>query len=713
MQVVSEFVIMEHYAEKAGHHYDLRFRQPDSDNFDSFATKKEIPLEKKDKKILLFKTTLHTREEALFTGTITSGYGKGKLKKWDGGKCIILKYSDKHISIEFRGNKIKGIYHFLQIDKKEKNQYLFFKGASSMSEKITLSENAQKVVESRYFMENEDWESFPERVAKNITESEEKENKEFYKKKFYEMIYNMEFLPGGRILRNAGRPKGTLFNCYHLECKDSIESIGQFIKDALILWSDGGGVGCNFSSLRPKGDKIKGKGGESSGLVSFIEAADHVSHTIESGGARRAAALASVDVSHPEVIDFIDAKMVDGKLEHFNISVGITNEFLDAVEENLNWDLTFNDKKYNTIPARDIWNKIVENMCKYAEPGILNMSNLTENNSWYFYPVTGVNPCGEATLSPDESCVLGSLILPKFIDHNGKTDWNKLKETIYNSVRFLDDTIDVNNFSHKKIEEKSYNGRRIGLGVMGLAEYLFYKKVRYGSNESIEKIEELFSFIRDNSYRASIELAKEKGPFPKFVVEKYLQSEFVKRLSVDIRKGIIEYGIRNVTVLCMAPTGTISLIPEVTNGIEPLFAKSYIRKDRVGNRVYLHPLYEKYLSEEGKVPDWFVDSYDLTTEEHFKVQVEVQKYTDGAVSKTINAPKGTTPKELSEVLLKYARSIKGTTVYVDGSKGHQILNRMTDQEAIRYLKRNGKLKSSFLTEEDVDCYVCNSQKSKQ
>jgi ribonucleoside-diphosphate reductase alpha chain len=714
MEIISKFILIKHKAVRAGLHIDLRFRIPDSKDWASFATKKEIPLNS-GKKILLIQTTLHSEKEALLTGTIKSGYGAGTLSKIDGGSCIILKYSKHHIAIDFRGKVLTGVYHFINMTKLGENQesYLFFKskGSEKMSEKVVLSENAQKVVESRYFMEDENWENFPERIAEKISELEG-DQKDHFRTKFKNMIYNMEFLPGGRILRNAGREKGTLLNCYHLPCGDSIEEIGDFIKESLILWSDGGGVGCNFSSLRPKGDKIKGKGGVSSGLVSFIEAADYVSKTVESGGARRAAALASVDVSHPEVIDFINAKLVDGKLSHFNISVGITNEFVSAVEHDADWDLTFKDKIYKTIPAREIWNLIIENLVKTAEPGLLNMSNVTENNSQYFYPVTGVNPCGEATLSHHESCDLGSLVLPKFINENGVTDWGKLREDIFNGVRFLDNVLDLNKFTINKIQEKAYNARRIGLGVMGLAEYLFAKKVRYGSDESIKVIQELFEFIRDNGYRASIALAIEKGPFPKFVAEKYIQSKFIRNLPVDIRKDIITHGIRNVTILSIAPTGTISLIPEVSNGIEPLFAKSYIRKDRVGNRIYLHPKYEELLISEVKVPDWFVDSYDLLPEAHVKVQAAIQHYVDGAVSKTINMPKGTTPEQLSELLLKYIRELKGTTVYIDGSRGSQPLNRMSDQESIRYLKRKGVLKSSSLTEEDVECYVCNSQKSK-
>jgi ribonucleoside-diphosphate reductase alpha chain len=709
MNVVSKFVLMEHLARRSGRHYDLRFKRPFGKLWDSFATKKELPPEP-GKRIIMWKTTLHSEEDALLTGRIESGYGAGILKKVDDGEAIIKKYKDYHMIIDFKGKKLSGIYHFFHpqaLDKKySDNAFMFFRGRdTTVKEQISLSENALAIAKNRYFLENEDWMSFSKRIA-SAPASIEKE-KSLYVEKFSEMVYSMNFLGGGRILRNSGREKGSMLNCFHLPCGDSIEEIGDFIKDSLILWSEGGGVGCSFSQLRPKGDPIKGKGGYSSGTVSFIEAANAVSKTIESGGARRAAALGSLSVSHPDIFDFIDAKIVQGKISNFNISVEVTNYFTDCVQKDLDWILEFNGKSYRTVKAREIWDKIISNMIAHAEPGMLNYDNITENNSWYFAPVTGVNPCGEAVLEPYGSCDLGSLVLPNFVNNGGGTDWQGLKETISLGVRFLDNVLDVNKFTITKISENAKNSRRIGIGVMGLAEYLFKKKVRYGSEESLKVIEELMSFIRDNCYLSSIELAKEKGWFPKFDRDLYLSSPFVKTLPKEIQDQIYEHGIRNVTLMAIAPTGTISLLPEVSSSIEPLFAKSFIRRDRAGNRVYIHPLYENLIKKSFKVPSWFVDAYDLTPAEHIVVQKTVQKFVDGAVSKTINLSKGITKEQLSELLLNNIKYLKGVTVYVDGSRPGQILNRMTDGQVVGYLKKNGKLASHFLTEDDVDCNVCS------
>lgn len=571
-----------------------------------------------------------------------------------------------------------------------------------MSKGMELSENALQVAESRYFMGGEDWEKCTYRVA-DVVSGAEGEKKNEYREKFHEMLYNMDFICGGRILRNAGRPRGSLFNCYVLPIGDSIDEIGQFFKESLQLWSEGGGIGCNFSSLRPKGDAILGKGGYSSGLVSFLAASDHTAATIESGGSRRAAALACVNVSHPEVLDFIDAKLEDGRLSYYNISVGISDEFLEAVELDSDWEFKFKQRSYGKMKAREMWNKMLKNMVECAEPGLLNFSNLTKNNSYYYDPIVSCNPCGEAPLEPHGICDLGSLVLRNFITGNVNTNWRKLENIIELAVRFLDDVIDINKYVLKENDIKAHNSRRIGLGVMSLAEFLFAKQLRYGSERAIAEVERTMKFIRDCVYQSLIKLSVEKGAFPKFEPVAYCKSSFVRKLPVSLRMDIKEKGVRCVTGLAVAPTGSVSLLAESTSGIEPLFAKVYRRSDRVGSRIYVHPLYKSFLESSEPIPDWFVDTYDLKPQDHFETQSIVQKYVDGAVSKTINLPAGTSIDDLSKLLLEYIKDLKGVTLYVDGSREGQVINRLTREEALEHLKKNNI--STSLTESDLKCNI--------
>jgi ribonucleoside-diphosphate reductase alpha chain len=592
--------------------------------------------------------------------------------------------------------------------------------------KIKMSENALAVAKSRYFMNGEDWHDCALRVANTIS-APEVSNKEKIRDEFYDMIYNMDFIPGGRILRNSARPRGSLFNCYHLPIGDSIEEIGQLYKDALTLWSEGGGIGVNFSPLRPRNDPIHGKGGNSSGLVSFMEGADFISRLIESGGSRRAAAIGHIDVSHPELLDFIDAKLekpditswlkedtpeevrqfvktnVDvGSLTHFNISVMVNNEFLESVEGNKDWTFKFKQKSYGTVKSRDIWNKIVTNMVKCAEPGLINWTTFAKNNSYYFQPVLGTNPCGETTLGPYEACDLGSLVLPNYITGNINTNWKKLEYNTKMAVRFLDNVIEANKYVLKEIDINVHKSRRIGIGVIGLAEYLYAKKVRYGSEKAVQETERLMQFIRNTVYQASVELAIEKGAFPQFDSSHYGKASFIRKLPAPLRSDIKKYGVRNCTLMALAPTGTISLLAEYTSAIEPLFAKAMTRHDRVSERMYIHPKYQEYLESGEEVPDWFVDSFDLEPKDHFEMQVACQKFCDASVSKTINLPAETTEEDLSALLLEYMYDLKGVTVYRDGSREGQILNKISEKEVHEYLSSKKKVENN-VDIKDINC----------
>jgi ribonucleoside-diphosphate reductase alpha chain len=313
-----------------------------------------------------------------------------------------------------------------------------------------------------------------------------------------------------------------------------------------------------------------------------------------------------------------------------------------------------------------------------------------------------ISNCGETTLGPYGVCDLGSLVLPNFITSgNINTNWEKLKEVVKVAVRFLDNVIDVNKYVLKEIDINAHKSRRIGIGVIGLAEYLFMKKVRYGSDEAIRHTEAVMRAIRDAAYQASVELAIEKGAFPQFDPFQYGKASFIRKLPGELRMDIKKYGIRNCTLLALAPTGTISLLTNYTSAIEPLFAKAMRRSDRVGDRIYVHPRYEEFLKSGQEPPDWFVDSFDLEPQDHFAIQAACQRFTDGSVSKTINLPQDTTEEELSALLLEYMRDLKGVTVYRDGSRDGQILNKITDDEIRKLVKQYGS--DNDLDESSVQC----------
>ncbi len=550
-----------------------------------------------------------------------------------------------------------------------------------------LSESAKKIVEKRYLLEGKEtqWSELASRVGRAIAEAEPVEKRDEWATQFSDIINTLLFIPGGRILRNAGRSRGSLFNCYHLPIGDSIDEIGDCAANALKLWADGGGVGINFSTLRPMGAEIKGIGGVSSGLVSFMQAIDGCAACIESGGSRRAASLGSCDVSHPEIRHFIDAKLVDGSISYFNISVNVTKSFLESVLAGSPWNLTFRGKVYDTVDARELWYKILSNMVECGEPGILVWDNLIKNNSYYFAPITGTNPCGETCLAPFDVCDLASVVLPKFVDSGGRTKWQELERVVSIGVRFLDNVIDVNKYRLEANKRMAHAGRRVGLGVMGLAEYLFAKELRYGSKAALSETADLLKVIRDQAYRTSIELAKEKGAFPAYDKVQYHKASFVRKLPPSIRKAISESGIRNVTLLALAPTGTISLIPEVTGSIEPLFSKGYVRNDRVSSRIYVHSILNSHLLSGSDVPDYVVDAGDLSPIDHLDMQSTCQRYIDGAVSKTINVPSTFGVDDLSPILFEYLYDIKGVTVYRDGSRSGQVLTPITIDEARTYV----------------------------
>jgi len=565
---------------------------------------------------------------------------------------------------------------------------------------VELSNNALQVAESRYFRNSETrWEELCKRVATKIASNEEAPKREYWTERYFDAINNMKMMPGGRTLRNAGY-SNKLLNCHVLGLSDSIDDIGRFIHKALVLNAEGGGVGC-CPQLRPKGAPILGKGGKSSGLLSFLRAISVVLSTVESGGNRRSGLLPILPITHPETLDFIDSKLQQGKLSNFNISVGITNEFLDAVETKSKWKFMFNDIEYGEIWAPDLFDKIVLNMIASGEPGLVNLDRMRINNSWSFSPIDSLNLCGELSLSKNQSCCLGSLVLPNFLD-GSRTRWEDLAETIYTLVRFLDNVLDVNEYSFPEMEEATMSCRRIGIGVIGLYNYLFAKKARYGSERGLNKTEEVIRFMRNEIYKSSVELAKEKGVFGGYNEWTYSKAKFIKTLPAKIRMEIKEHGIRNCTGMAFAPGGTISLVADVGSGIEPLFSKAYKRKDRTGERIYINPIYREYIEKGEELPDWLVDSFDLSPEEHFETTTTIQKLNDSSISKTQNIPADTSPEQLRGWLLEYARDLIGITVYADQSRDKQILNPLSEEEVREIIKAEIAVSQSTF-EEDVTC----------
>jgi len=563
-----------------------------------------------------------------------------------------------------------------------------------------LGGSRDEIFKLRYaFSPEEDWKTACDRVSRVIGSAENGGLREEWIPKFKEILENFYFIPGGRIIRNSGRQRGMLLNCFALDVEDNRESIGLLFNEGFVVSGSGGGIGINWSKLRPIGDMIHTAGGVSSGAISFMEALDGIGNTVESGGQRRAAFIAVLNATHPEVFDFLKAKVIENRLTHFNISVGITNEFLKAVKRNKNWDLTFGTKVYNTVPARELWDMIVENAWKCADPGILNITNLQKyNNLWWCEDLQTTNPCGEIPLPPYGSCCLGSINLSEMYDPitNG-VNWSKFKEVVTISVRFLDNVLDVTDYPIKKIELSSRATRRIGLGVMGLHYLLLKMGIKnYGSDESLEFMDELFNKMRDYAYLASVKLAEEKSSFEKLDLNNYLDGEFVKELPRRILTKIKKHGIRNATILTMPPTGTTSMVAGVSSGLEPIFSPVYKRKfrtpgesgkGRYKENLEVDPLFRQFV-EDGIDTSHFIGAYEIDPFEHMQVQATCQKYVCNSISKTINMAENYPVSKLNELLLEYGPMIKGTTLYRQGCKGTEILTpvdhtKMTREEILK------------------------------
>jgi len=522
---------------------------------------------------------------------------------------------------------------------------------------------------------------------------------------FYEMMLNSEFMPNSPTLMNAGSNLGQLSACFVLPVGDSIDDIFETVKNAALIHKTGGGTGFSFSRLRPKGDVVKTTGGIASGPVSFMKVIDAATAAIKQGGKRRGANMGILRIDHPDVLDFIVLKEREGVMSNFNISVAVTDKFMEAVLNDRDYELINpkNGQPSGKLNARAVWNLVVTMAWKTGDPGVIfidRINNTESNPVPSLGPVESTNPCGEQPLYPYDSCNLGSINLAAHVlKANGKqariagegsdVDWKKLRETTRKAVHFLDNVIDANKYPIPKIEEMSRKVRRIGLGVMGWADMLILMGIPYGSQDSFRLAEKVMKFISDEGRKMSVELGKTRGSFPAF------------KESIWYKRGYP--AMRNSTVTTIAPTGTISIIANCSQGIEPHFAIAYMRHvgESLGigeNLVEITPLFEEIAIKEGfysqdlmrkilkswsiahikEIPEHirriFVTAHDITPEQHVRMQAAFQKYTDNAVSKTINFASTATPYDVEQAyFLAYKTGCKGITIFRDQSKSWQVI----------------------------------------
>ena len=531
------------------------------------------------------------------------------------------------------------------------------------------------------------------RVAKHVSDGDKT-----LEAAFYGAIISLKFIPGGRILAYAGtgNPKATFSNCYVTgEIEDSMEGIMKSLGESALTMKAGGGIGMNFSTLRPYGNRVGGTNSIASGPVSFMEMWNAMSRTISGVGDRKGAMIAVLNADHPDVEDFIIAKKDNtGEtpvLEKFNISVGISDDFMEAIRDNSEWDLRYQGAKHKTVKARDLFRLIVENNWGKAEPGVMFVDTINGmNNLWYCEKINASNPCGELPMPPYGACNLGSINLTQFIadpfTEDARIDIEGLTGTVKTAVRFLDNVIDLNYYPIPEQREKSLKTRRIGLGVMGLGSMLAMMGVKYGSEESLKVVEHTFSHIRNTAYEESIELAKEKGAFPMYDKEKYLMGKFIACLPDGLRKELEKHGIRNSHLLTIAPTGTTAqLAGNVSSGVEPLFSLEYMRRNDGQEIIVRDYAWQKYLevAKTDEVPDFFVTAHDLSWREHIAVMAECQKYIDSAISKTINLSQNVTIEEMMGIYTEaWKIGLKGSTVYREGSLDVEILKKKEDKQKV-------------------------------
>nr|WP_207711801.1 adenosylcobalamin-dependent ribonucleoside-diphosphate reductase [Sulfobacillus harzensis] len=543
------------------------------------------------------------------------------------------------------------------------------------------------------------------RIAKGVASVEKPKVRKDVEESFAREIGALRFVPGGRIWAGAGTgQKLTYFNCYVIPSpKDSRQGIVETLGQMIEIMSRGGGVGINISSLRPSRAIVRGVNGRSSGAVSWMDLFSRATGLVEQGGSRRGALMLQIEDWHPDVWRFIDIKKTPGMVENANISVRISDAFMNAVKNDGDWDLVFPDTSdpeydalwdgnletwraqgkpvihYETVKARKLWGAIIEGAWQAAEPGIVfDERHEKDSNSWYFNPLISTNPCAEQPLPAWGVCTLGHINLAAFYNKDtNDVDWDALRVTVRMGTRFLDDIVDATPYFFDQNYDNQQKERRIGLGTMGLGELLIRLGLRYGSPDSIKFIDKLYEFIATEAYLYDVELAKEKGAFPAFDADKYLQSGFMQRMPERVREAIRQHGTRNVTILTQAPTGTVGSMVGTSTGIEPFYALTYYRQSRLGFDEQYVEVAQDWLEDHpgDTLPDYFVGAMDLTPEEHVYVQAAIQRWTDSSISKTANAPSTYTVEDTARLYeLAYDLGCKGVTIYRDQSRQEQVLH---------------------------------------
>jgi len=517
-----------------------------------------------------------------------------------------------------------------------------------------------------------------QRVATALAAAEA--DPEAWETQFYQALTDFRVLPGGRILAGAGAGRTvTLHNCFVMgTIGDDMASIFEHLKEAALTMQQGGGIGYDFSTLRPKGAPVKGVGADASGPLSFMDVWDAMCRTIMSAGSRRGAMMATLRCDHPDIEDFITAKQSAGRLTNFNLSILATDAFMAAVKNDEDWDLQFGGEVYKTLKARDLWDKMMRATYDYAEPGIIFIDRINaRNNLAYCETIAATNPCGEQPLPPYGTCLLGSINLARLIKApftpDAAIDEAELTRLTGVAVRMLDNVVDVSKYPVKSQRNEAVTKRRIGLGITGLADALIQCGLTYGAPDAVAAAERWAEIISHAAYRTSVELAREKGTFPLFDRDAYLASPTIQDLPQDIRDAIAEHGIRNALVTSIAPTGTISLFADnVSSGIEPVFSFAYTRHvtqpdgSRKASEVsdYAYRLFRQLKGDDAPLPDYFVDAQSLTPDAHVAMQAAVQKHVDSAISKTINVPADFPFEQFQDVYLKaYETGCKGCTTY--------------------------------------------------